>query len=192
MFASASVPTLPMTVVDLSLEIQSASALTPYDHSMDKSLPGAPGSSRTPSPVEDAPEDVVISAIVPAMVRLESPSRASAIASSHNSLESNFDHNWLILPPDAWPRTLASIPARPPRRSSCAGYIPKEDLNRFDVDVPFSRTKQAVHVRSFTADSCTKPPGCRLEKRKAIYVTVVKESQYESPLPSPFSSPGVC
>lgn len=157
-FASRPMPTLPNTVVDLSLVIQSASTLTSKGHSMDKALPSTP-SSRTPSPVEDVPEDVVIPALAPAMVPLESLSRASAIASSHNSLESNFDPSWHILSLDAWPRTPTSIPVRPPGRSLSVGYIPKEDLGRFDVNVPFPRAEQAMHVRSSAADSCTKPPG---------------------------------
>ncbi|KAH0834105.1 pheromone A receptor-domain-containing protein [Lanmaoa asiatica] len=182
----SSVPTLPITVVDLSLVIQSASTLTPYGHSIDKSLPSTPGTSRPPSPVEDASEDIVISAIVPAMIPLESPSRASAIASSHNSLESNFDPGQLLLPSDAWPRTPTSIPARLLRRSFSVGYTPKQDLSQFNMDVPFPRAKPAVHVRSCTADSYTKPPGCGLEKRQAIYVTVVKETQYDPPPPLSF------
>lgn len=192
MFASPSVPTLPMTVVDLSLVIQSASTLTPYVHPMDKSLSLTPSSSRPPSPVEDAPEDVVISTIVPAIIPLESPSRASAIASSHNSLESNFDPDQLVLPPDAWPRTPTWIPTCLPRRSLSAGYIPKEDLSRFDVGVYYPRTGPTVHVRSRTADSCTKPPGCGLEKRQAIYVAVVREAQHEPTFHSPLFSSGVC
>jgi len=85
---SISVPTLPITEVDLSLVIRSASTLTPYGQSMGSSLPSTPGPSRPPSLVE---EDVVISAITPAMIPLALPSCASAFASSHNSLESSFD-----------------------------------------------------------------------------------------------------
>ena len=179
MSASISVPTLPITEVDLSLVIQSVSTLTPYGQSMDKSVPSTPGPSRPPSLVEDAPEDVVISAIAPlaAMTPLASPSRASAIASSHNSFESNFDPSWFILPPDAWPRTPTSIPARLPRRSLGVGYnLEQLEESLFDMDEPFPRAKPATHVRSCTADFYGKLPGCGLERRQAIYVTVVKEA----------------
>ncbi|KAF8553270.1 STE3-domain-containing protein [Imleria badia] len=172
---SITVPTLPFTEVDLSLVIQSASTLTPYDQLMDKSLPSTPGPSCPPSLVEDAPEDVVISAIAPAMVPLESPSRASAIASSHNSIESNFDPSRLILHPYAWPRTQTSIPTRVPRRSFSVGYGPEQLC--FGVDMPFSRTKVAAHVRPRITDSFGELGICEAEKRRAIYVTVVRETR---------------
>jgi hypothetical protein len=175
MSASISVPTLPITEVDLSLVIQSASMLTPYGQSLDKSLPSTPGPSRPPSLVEDAPEDVVISAVAPAMIPLESPSRASAIASSHNSLESNFDPSWFVLPLDAWPRTPTSIPARLPRRSLDVEYNPEQlEDSRCDVDVPFHR---ATHVRSCTADFYGKLPEFGPEKRQAVFATVFKEAR---------------
>ena len=175
MSASISVLALPITEVDLSLVIQSASTLTPYGWSLDKSLPSIPGPSRPTSLIEDAPEDVVISAAAPAMIPLESPFRAPAIASSHNSLESNFDPSWLILPPDAWPRTPTSIPARLPRRCLSVGYNTEQlEESRCDVAVPFPR---ATHVRSCTADFYGTLPGCGSEKRQAIYVTVFKEAR---------------
>lgn len=175
MFASITVPSLPFTEVDLSLVIQSASSLAPYGQLMDKSLPSTPGLSRPHSLVEDTSVDVVISAIVPVIVPLESPSRASAIASSHNSLESNFDHSRLVLHADAWPRTPTSIPTRPPRRSFRAGCDPKQPEEIwFGADVPFPRS---AHVRSCTSDFFGQLGVCESKKRQAIYVTVARETR---------------
>ena len=166
-------------MVDLSLVIHSASTLTPYDHSIDKSLPSTPDPSSIPSLVENRPaeDEIVISPIDPALMPLESPSRFSAIASSHNSLESNFDPSQHVLSPDAWPRTPTTIPVRLPCRSFNVGYVPKQE-SRFDVAVNVPLPKSAAHVRSCTADIWTKRlPGCGMEKRQGIYVTMVKETQ---------------
>ncbi|KAG9310933.1 hypothetical protein JVU11DRAFT_8806 [Chiua virens] len=148
------VPTLPTTVVDLSLVIESAGTSIRYagGDTMDKYLPTTPGSESLHPPchvdVEDTLEDVVISAIVPEMVPLESPSRASAIASSHNSLSSNFDPEQLVIPQEAaWPRTPTTIPvrfSRPRSRTFSVAYIPDRqqtrqrrlDIDKVDVDMP--------------------------------------------------------
>ncbi|KIJ18332.1 hypothetical protein PAXINDRAFT_97743 [Paxillus involutus ATCC 200175] len=92
---------------------------------MEESLPSTPDPSRPPSLAWDAPQEVAISVIDPALLPLESPSRSPAAASSHNSLESNFDPRQLVLPSYEWPQPPSSIPVRPSRRSSSMGYVPK-------------------------------------------------------------------
>lgn len=142
MCASASVASLPITVVDLSF-IPSASTL-PDDYATHKSFPSMPL-----SPIGRA-DDVVAVELGP----LESPTRASAISSSHNSLESRFDPGQLVFSLDAWPRTPTTIPARLSRRTLSVGCD--------------------ARVRSCTADFWTNTPGCEVEKRQGICMVVVK------------------
>lgn len=129
---------------------------------MDKPLPPIPSLSRFSSPEDE----VVISPFDPAMLPFESPSRSSAIASSHNSLVSNVDPSRPVFGPDA------TIPVRLPRRPLpvSVGYVPKRDGERwFDVPVDVPLPKSAVHARSWPADFWS-----GLEKRQGIYVTVVR------------------
>lgn len=161
MFASTSVPVFPTTVVDLSLVIQSPGMLTPYDHPTDKALPPTPGASSFISAFGygTAEDEVVMSTIDPGMLPLESPSRSSAIASSHNSLASNIDPSQLVFSFDAWPRTPTTIPVR----------LPRHPLSGCSFDVPLA--KSAVHVRSCTAEVWTRFPSRGMEKRQAVCMT---------------------
>ncbi|KIJ64363.1 hypothetical protein HYDPIDRAFT_112361 [Hydnomerulius pinastri MD-312] len=124
-----SAPILPVAILDFTAAAKSCSSTdSRHGHSIDKSLPSTPDPSRPPSLAETA-EGVEITGIDPALIPLESPSGRSAISaipSSHNSLESNFDPRQLALPSDEWPKPPSTIPVRPPRRSTSLGFIPKQ------------------------------------------------------------------
>ncbi|KIK94948.1 hypothetical protein PAXRUDRAFT_780740 [Paxillus rubicundulus Ve08.2h10] len=169
---STSARVLPITTLDFTAATNTSSTESRHGHSIEKSLPSTPNPPRPPSLAGEALEGAEIFVIDLALLPLESPSRSPAAASSHNSVESNFDPRQLVLPSYEWPQPPSSIPVRPPRRSSSMGYVPKQG-GRFEV--PF--TGSVVYARSHNPDFFkSRPPRGHSQTRQTIYMAVVKES----------------
>jgi hypothetical protein len=147
------------------LEFKSATSLSStacayHGHSSEKTLPLPPALSRPRSldlthakQLEESPDF-----IDPAFLPLESPSNYSAIASSHNSLESNFDPQQLVLYSTRWPKPPSAAFVQPHPRTSSMHFLQRRG-SPFDGSAVPLRDKQLKNSRS----------------RNAVYMTVVQE-----------------
>jgi hypothetical protein len=128
--------------------------------SSEKSLPSSPAASRPPSldltgakQLDESPEF-----LDPVLLPLESPSGYSAIASSHNSLQSNFDPQQLVLPSTQWPRPPSTVVVRLRPKSSSMNFFHAEGPPFYGSAVP----------RDYSRNS---------KNRNTIYMTMVREVQ---------------
>jgi len=129
--------------------------------SSEKSLPSSPAASRPPSldltgakQLEESPEF-----LDPVLLPLESPSGYSAIASSHNSLQSNFDPQQLVLPSTQWPRPPSTVVVRLRPKSPSTNFFHAEGPPFYGSAVP----------RDYSRNS---------KNRNTIYMTMVREVQW--------------
>ncbi|KAH7882761.1 pheromone A receptor-domain-containing protein [Phlebopus sp. FC_14] len=137
-----SAPVLPVAILDFTVAEKSSSTDGGQGLSTDKVLPPIPP---RPPPLDLADMGEMIDNVAmmdPTLLPLDSPSGRSAIASSHNSLESNFDPRQLVLPPGEWPRPPSVIPVRFSRRSSSMGLDPVWAKR------PFSGSTRSILVQS--------------------------------------------
>ncbi|KAG1750487.1 pheromone A receptor-domain-containing protein [Suillus paluster] len=139
---------------------ESSTECTYHGHSLEKPLPHSPAPSRPPSldltrakQLEESPDF-----LDPALLPLESPSVYSTIASSHNSLQSNFDPQQLVLLSAQWPEPPSTVIVRPRSRSSSMKFLHTEGLPFYGSAVPRNSNN---------------PRNSR--NRDAVYMTVVKE-----------------
>nr|BDD37079.1 pheromone receptor [Rhizopogon roseolus] len=159
--ASDLTPSPSLTILEFkSATSVSSTACTYHGHSSEKPLPSSPAPSRPRSldlthakQVEESPDF-----LDPALLPLESPSGYSTIASSHNSLESNFDPQQLVLYSTQWPKPPSAAFVRPYPRPPSANFLRPEG-SPFDGSTMPLRNK---HLRNS-------------KSRHAVYMTVVQE-----------------
>ncbi|OJA20277.1 mating type pheromone receptor 4 [Rhizopogon vesiculosus] len=155
-------PTPSLTILEFkSVTSVSSTACTYHGYSSEKPLPPSPAPSRPRSldlahakQLEESPDF-----LDPALLPLESPSVYSTIASSHNSLESNFDPQQLVLYSTQWPKPPSAAFVKPrPRSSSMNVLRPAREGSPFEgFTVPRHK-----HLRNS-------------QSRNAVYMTVVRE-----------------
>ncbi|KAG0694467.1 pheromone A receptor-domain-containing protein [Suillus ampliporus] len=153
-------PVPSLTVLEFkSTCSESSIACTYHGYSSEKPLPPSPAPSRPPSldlthakQLEDGSD-----LLDPALLPLESPSGHSAIASSHNSLQSNFDPQQLLLSSAQWPEPPSTVIIRPHPRSSSMKFLHTEGFPFYGSAVP--RNNYPRNPRN----------------RDAVYITVVNE-----------------
>lgn len=155
-------PVPSLTILEFrSTASQSSTACTYHGFSSEKPLPPSPSPLRPPSldltdakRLEESPEF-----LDPVLLPLESPSSYSAIASSHNSLQSNFDPQQHSLLSTQWPEppSIAIVRLRP-ERSSSMNFLQTEGSPFYGSAVPYNYSRNS-------------------KNRNAVYMTVVREVQ---------------
>ncbi|KAG2135383.1 pheromone A receptor-domain-containing protein [Suillus bovinus] len=155
-------PVRSLTVLELkSTAFQSSTVCTYHGYSSEKPLPPPPAPLRPASldltnakKLEENSEF-----LSPALLPLESPSNYSAIASSHNSLQSNFDPQQFNLLSTQWPEPPSTVLVRPrPARSPSMNFLHIEGSPFYGSAVPHNHSRNS-------------------KNRNAIYMTVVREVQ---------------
>ncbi|KAH7911859.1 pheromone A receptor-domain-containing protein [Hygrophoropsis aurantiaca] len=162
-------PVIPETVLDFGITSSTSSESQCYDP-FAKSPLASPVPSRSSS-FDFSREKQLEADHIFINSPLESPTAHSVIASSHNSLESNFDPQRLILSSAYWPEPPSTLPVRAPRRSSSMGYLQAmRDNQRSPFEDSAVQLSNPPRTQRFV----------RTHSRKAIYMTVVKEIHSEA------------
>lgn len=153
-------PVPSLTVLEFrSTASQSSTTCTYHGFSSEKPLPPSP--LRPPSldltnakKLEENPEF-----LDPVLLPLESPSVYSTIASSHNSLQSNFDPQQLNLLSTQWPEPPSVAIVRPrSEKSPGVNFLQIEGSPFYGSAVPYNYSRPS-------------------KNRSAVYMTVVREVQ---------------